>query len=76
VLGVTTIKQALERQRRNVPRFVFVAIAATRALAVVSELTGTAHELHHDSLIEGASRPPLWAALLLFLVAGRPCSRR
>jgi predicted metal-binding membrane protein len=30
-------------------------------------VTGKAHALHHDALIEGA--PPLWAALLLFLVA-------
>ena len=66
---MTTVGQALERRRKDVPRLVFVAIAVAWVLAVVAELTGTAHELHHDALIEGAGRPALWAALLLFLVA-------
>jgi predicted metal-binding membrane protein len=43
------------------------AIAVAWALAVAAQLTGTAGALHHDALIEGG--PPLWAALLLFLVA-------
>jgi predicted metal-binding membrane protein len=49
------------------PRPVLAAIAGAWALAVVAELTGTGAKLHHDALIEGG--PPLWAALLLFLVA-------
>jgi predicted metal-binding membrane protein len=51
----------------RVPDAVFVAIAAAWGLAVAADLTGQGHALHHDSLIEGG--PPLWGALLLFLVA-------
>jgi len=46
---------------------VLAAIAVAWGVALVAELTGAAHALHHDALIEGG--PPLWAALLLFLVA-------
>ncbi|HET9052093.1 MAG TPA: DUF2182 domain-containing protein, partial [Candidatus Dormibacteraeota bacterium] len=46
---------------------VLSAIAGAWALAVVAEATGRGAALHHDSLIEGG--PPLWAALLLFVVA-------
>jgi predicted metal-binding membrane protein len=49
------------------PAPVVLAIAAAWAIAIVAELTGTAHDLHHDALIEGG--PPLWAGLFLFLVA-------
>jgi predicted metal-binding membrane protein len=58
---------ALRGARGGTPRPVLAAIAGAWALAVVAELTGTAGKLHHDALIEGG--PPLWAALLLFLVA-------
>ena len=60
----TTVEQA---RNRRVPWPVVLAVAAAWALAIVAELTGTAEALHHDSLIEGG--PPLWAALLLFLLA-------
>jgi predicted metal-binding membrane protein len=53
--------------RGHSTRPVLVVIGFAWALAVVAQLTGTAHALHHDALIEGG--PPLWAALLLFLVA-------
>src|SRR4051794_36211099 len=53
--------------RGRVPGAVFVAITAAWGLAVAADLAGQGYALHHDSLIEGG--PPLWAALLLFLVA-------
>jgi predicted metal-binding membrane protein len=46
---------------------VLLAIAAAWWIAIAADATGTAQVLHHDALIEGG--PPLWAALLLFLVA-------
>lgn len=58
---------AHERGRPRAPRAVLVAIVAAWALAAAAELSGTAGTLHHDSLIEDG--PPLWVALLLFLVA-------
>jgi predicted metal-binding membrane protein len=64
---MTAAAVALEHPRRRTPRTVLVAIAAAWVLAVVAELTGTAHLLHHDSLIEHG--PPLWAGVLLFLLA-------
>jgi predicted metal-binding membrane protein len=64
---VTAIAPALHRARRGAPTPVLVAIAVGWALAIVAEVTGEAHALHHDSLIEHG--PPLWAAMLLFLVA-------
>jgi predicted metal-binding membrane protein len=64
---MTAIAPAVDRARGWTPRPVLVAIAAAWALAIVAERTGKAHALHHDALIEGG--PPLWAALLLFLVA-------
>jgi predicted metal-binding membrane protein len=46
---------------------VLVAIALGWALAIVAQVTGQGHALHdHSSIADG---PPLWAALLLFLVA-------
>jgi predicted metal-binding membrane protein len=65
--GMTAIAPALHRARRGAPGPVLVAIAAGWALAIVAEVSGKAHALHHDSLIEHG--PPLWIALLLFLVA-------
>jgi predicted metal-binding membrane protein len=65
--GVTAAAPAVGRPRRGAPRPVLIAIAGGWALAVAAELTGTAGSLHHDALIEGG--PPLWVALLLFLVA-------
>ena len=64
---MTAVAPALHRRVGRTPRPVLVAIAAAWALAVVAEVTGTAHGLHHDALLEGG--PSLWAALLLFLVA-------
>jgi len=65
---VTSLATTVDRARnRSVPRPVILAVAAAWVLAIVVELTGTAEALHHDSLIEGG--PPLWAALLLFLLA-------
>lgn len=52
---------------RTTPWAVLLAIAAAWALAVVAEVTGAADALHHDSLVEGG--PPVWAALLVFLIA-------
>jgi predicted metal-binding membrane protein len=64
---VTAIAPELARVRGRAPRTVLLAIAAAWALAVTAELTGTAGTLHHDALIEDG--PPLWAGLLLFLLA-------
>jgi predicted metal-binding membrane protein len=64
---VTTVAPTFDRPRRRTPTPVLVSIAAAWVVAVVAETTGTAEGLHHDALIEGG--PPLWAALLLFLVA-------
>jgi predicted metal-binding membrane protein len=64
---MSAIAPAVHRARGWTPRPVLAAITVAWALALVAELTGKAHALHHDALIEGG--PPLWAALLLFLVA-------
>jgi len=64
---VTAAAPAVQRARHGAPRPVVVAIAAAWAIAIAAELSGNAGALHHDALIEGG--PPLWAALLLFLVA-------
>ena len=44
-----------------------VAIALAWFVAIVAQATGTARFLHHDALIEGGW--PLWAGLLIFVVA-------
>jgi predicted metal-binding membrane protein len=62
---MSAIAPALVRRRAPTP--VLVAIGAAWTVAVVAELTGKAHALHHDALIEGG--PPLWVGLLLFLAA-------
>ncbi len=64
---MTAVAPALHRARRGPPPAVLVAIAVGWALAIAAEVSGKAHALHHDSLIEHG--PPLWTALLLFLVA-------
>jgi len=64
---VTTAAVGLERLRPSAPPSVLVAIAIGWTLAIAAELTGSAHALHHDSLIHDG--PPLWQGLLLFLVA-------
>jgi predicted metal-binding membrane protein len=43
------------------------AIAVSWILAIVAQATGTGKELHHGPLIEGSL--PVWAGLLLFLLA-------
>jgi predicted metal-binding membrane protein len=64
---VTAAAPAVGAARRRAPRPVVLAIVAAWTIAAVAEVTGTAGALHHDALIEGG--PPLWAALLLFLLA-------
>jgi len=64
---LTTIPSALESPRGRVPRLVVLAIVAGWAVAVAADVSGTGATLHHHGPIEGG--PPLWAALLLFLVA-------
>jgi predicted metal-binding membrane protein len=64
---VTTAAMQIGRARFGAPRLVVVAIAVGWALAIAAELTGSAHALHHDSLIHDG--PPIWQGLLLFLVA-------
>jgi predicted metal-binding membrane protein len=64
---VTAVATALERPRGRVRGPVLLAIGGAWALAIIAEATGTSGALHHDALIEGG--PPLWAGLLLFLVA-------
>jgi predicted metal-binding membrane protein len=51
----------------GVPHVVVATIAGAWALAIATEVTGTAGRVHHDALIEGG--PPLAIALVLFLVA-------
>jgi predicted metal-binding membrane protein len=46
---------------------VLIAIAAAWLVAVISQSTGEAALLHHHALIEGG--PPLWIAVLLFLLS-------
>ena len=65
---MSTIAPALGRARSRAPTPVLVAIAVAWGVAVTAELTGTAGALHHDALIEDGG-PPVWAGLLLFLVA-------
>ena len=65
--GVVTGASKSMARAVAVPRPVVAAIAGAWALAIVTELTGTAGRLHHDALIEGG--PPLPLALALFLVA-------
>ena len=59
------IAHAPEAAVPRVPGIVAIVLAITAAWAVCigAELTGAAHSLHHDALIEGG--PPLWAALPL-----------
>ena len=52
---------------RRIPLAVPVAIALAWAVALAAEASGVAHGLHHDGLLEGG--PPVWAALLLFVVS-------
>jgi predicted metal-binding membrane protein len=64
---MTAIAPAIPRGRRLAPRPVLVAIGLGWALAVVAQVTGQAHALHDHA--PTAHGPPLWAAVLLFLVA-------
>ena len=64
---MTAIASAVDRRRGRTPLPLLLAIAAAWWIAIIAEETGAAHALHHDALIEGG--PPLWAALLLFLLA-------
>jgi predicted metal-binding membrane protein len=56
------------RGGRRVPAVIPAAIAAAWMFATITQFTGAARFLHHDSLIEGHELP-LWAALLLFVLA-------
>jgi predicted metal-binding membrane protein len=64
---MTAVAAVVQRRYGGAPLPVLLAIAAAWMLALVAQLTGTAGALHHDALIEGG--PPLWAALLLFLLS-------
>lgn len=46
---------------------IFAAIAGAWALAIVAQVSGSGKLVHHDTLIEGGL--PIWAALLLFVLA-------
>lgn len=52
----------------GIPAVVLAAILGAWALGVVAEAGGQAALLHHDALL-GAGGPPVWAGLLLFLLA-------
>ena len=52
----------------GIPAVVLAAIAGAWALAVAAQATGQQGQLHHDALL-GPGAPPLWAGLLLFLLA-------
>ena len=54
-------------RRSRVPPALIGAIAAAWAVAIAADLSGAAHLLHHDSLIEGGT--PLWLAIGLFVLA-------
>jgi predicted metal-binding membrane protein len=58
---------------RRVPAVIIAAIAAAWVLTIGAQVTNTAILLNHGSLIEGLAPlyhpPPLWLALLLFVVA-------
>ena len=64
---MTAIAPAIPRRAKRAPRPVLLAIAVGWALAIVAEMSGNAQALHDHSPV--ANGPPLWAALLLFLVA-------
>ncbi len=46
---------------------IVAAIAAAWLLAIAAQISGSGRLVHHDSLIEGGL--PIWAALLLFVLA-------
>lgn len=52
----------------GIPAIVLAAIGGAWALAVAAETTGQQAQLHHDALL-GPGAPPLWAGLLLFVLA-------
>jgi predicted metal-binding membrane protein len=58
---------ALVARRRLASPVILIAIGIAWTLAVVAQATGREHALHHDALTH--STLPLWAALLVFLVA-------
>jgi predicted metal-binding membrane protein len=58
---------ALAPPARRVPAAVPVAVVLAWGVAAAAETGGFAHELHHGGLIEGGL--PVWAALVLFLLA-------
>ena len=64
---MSTIALPRGRPRRRAPAPVLAAIAIAWAVAAAAEVTGTAHALHHDALIEGGR--PLWVGVLVFLAA-------
>ena len=64
---MTTIASPFQGPRRGAPRLVLWAIAAAWAIALAAQLGGRSDALHRHASIEGG--PPLWAALLLFLLA-------
>lgn len=63
---MTAIASQPGRVRGHTPRPVTVAIAVAWVVAVAAQWTGAAARVHHGALSENV---PLWAALLLFLIA-------
>jgi predicted metal-binding membrane protein len=62
-----TVSRAIPAPVARVPLPVLLGIGAAWTAAIAAELTGAAHSVHHDALLEGG--PGLGLALLLFLPA-------
>jgi predicted metal-binding membrane protein len=56
------------REGRRFPLLIPAAIAGAWLLAIAAQITGKEALLHHDTLIEHSGLP-LWASLVIFLVA-------
>jgi len=66
--GARSVSEARRAFASRAPRRMLVAlIAGAWIVAVVAEASGTGSLLHHHALIEDG--PPLWVALVLFLIA-------
>lgn len=64
---MTAVAAALERPRVRVPKGVVLAIVGAWTLAIAAELSGKTGVIHNHTPLAGG--PPLWAAILLFLLA-------
>lgn len=70
--SIGTVPRAEEAVIGSAPRtprpdVVVVGIGGAWLIAILAQVTGNAGALHHHALIEGG--PPLWVALVLFVVA-------